>query len=171
MITFSAPIKKFSKKGEKTGWTYIEIAAGTAQKLFTGNKKSFRIKGYIDEYKISQVTIIPMGKGDFILPLNKEIRKGITKKEGDEVNLKIEIDNSEIKISPDLIECLGDAPEALSYFNKLTPSHQKYFSNWVISAKTFETKSKRIAIIVNALLQGLDYGQMIRNQKKNYLSD
>ena len=42
-IQFNAVIKKFDQKGEKTGWTYIDIPEKIAQQLIPGNKKAFRI--------------------------------------------------------------------------------------------------------------------------------
>ena len=50
MIKFSAILLKFQEQGEKTGWTYIEVPARIAQQLKLGNKKSFRVKGYLDDY-------------------------------------------------------------------------------------------------------------------------
>ena len=41
-IEFSSPILKFGKKGEKTGWTYIEVTPKQALQLFPDNKKSWR---------------------------------------------------------------------------------------------------------------------------------
>lgn len=165
MISFTSIIKKFSKKGEKTGWTYVDIPFNEAQKLNPGNKKSFRVKGFLDDYKIFQTALIPMGEGNFILPLNKELKKGIHKKEGGELKLRIETDKSEIKISSELLKCLADEPQALANFNKLANHHRNYFSKWIISAKTFETKSNRIAKAVNAILNKKDFGQMLREQK------
>jgi len=167
MISFSTIIKRFSKKGEKTGWTYVEIPVDKAQKINPWNRKSFRIKGLLDEFRIRQTALIPMGEGNFILPLNKEIRKGIGKKEGEELKIKIEIDRSDIEISAELLDCLADEPQALANFNNLAHHHRNYFSKWILSAKTFETKSKRIAQAVNAILNNKDYGQMIREQKVN----
>jgi len=46
----------------------------------------------------------------------------------------------------------------------LAPGDRKYFSNWIESAKTDETKTKRIAQTINALSKKWDYGQMIRDQ-------
>ena len=57
MISFSAEILKFGKMGDKTGWTYIEIKQEQAQILFPNNKKSFRFKGTLDEYKIKSVAV------------------------------------------------------------------------------------------------------------------
>jgi len=48
MISFHAVLQKFGDKGEKTGWTYIEVPAKMAGFLKENNKKSFRVKGKID---------------------------------------------------------------------------------------------------------------------------
>ena len=40
MVEFTATLEKFGKKGEKTGWTYIEIPADVAQEIKPGNKKT-----------------------------------------------------------------------------------------------------------------------------------
>ena len=69
MQQFTALIKKFSDKGEKTGWTYIEVPAAIAQKLKPGQKTSFRIKGRLDAYKFNGLSLLPMGEGTFILQL------------------------------------------------------------------------------------------------------
>ena len=70
---------KFGKQGEKTGWTYIEIPADLAQKLKPGNKKEFKVKGKLDKYVITRVSLLPMGSGIFIMALNAEMRKAIGK--------------------------------------------------------------------------------------------
>ena len=80
MLKFTAPILKFDKQGEKTGWTYIEIFAEQAAKLKPDNKKSFRVKGKLDNFSIKGIALLPMGEGDFIMPLNAALRKGIGKK-------------------------------------------------------------------------------------------
>lgn len=79
MVEFIATIKKFDKQGEKTGWTYIEIPADFALQLNPENKKSFRVKGFLDDYSISGISLLPFGNGDFIMALNASIRKGLAK--------------------------------------------------------------------------------------------
>ena len=44
-------------------------------------------------------------------------------------------------------------------------SHQKYYSKWIESAKTDQTRAKRIAMAVNALATGLDFGGMLRKAR------
>ena len=161
-IQFVTEILKFGKKGEKTGWTYIEVPSKVVNKLFPGNKKSFRVKGHLDNYKINGIALLPMGEGNFIMPLNASLRKKVGKKEGEKLKVKLILDLKRPSINHDLMNCLHDEPEALSYFNKLPPSHKQYFSNWIESAKTSETKAKRIARTINALLQKMHYGQMLK---------
>jgi hypothetical protein len=165
MIQFNTTIEKFEKQGEKTGWTYILIPENLAQELFPGNKKSFRVKGKLDKWAFKQLALIPMGEGDFILAINAEIRKNIKKQKGATVSVQMSLDGSEITLSPDLLECLEDDAAAKTYFNKIPGSHQKYYSRWIESAKTVETKAKRIALALKAMSRQMDYGSMIREEK------
>jgi len=164
MVQFTAIINKFTDKGEKTGWTYIEIPFSIASKLKPNNKRSFRVKGSLDDYLFEGLALIPMGEGNFILALNASIRKKIRKQKGASLNIRIEADNTPVQLNEELLECLADEPKSLAFFNQLTPGHRKYFSNWIASAKTDATKTKRIAQTINALSRHWDYGQMIRAQ-------
>lgn len=167
MISFTTTLQKFDKKGEKTGWTYIEISASQANKLKPNTKVAFRVKGTLDSHAISQVATIPMGEGNFILAINGVMRKAIRKKQGDQIKVTLEADDSKIILSPDLLSCLKDDPVALAAFKKLPGSHQKYFSRWVESAKTSATKTKRIVMAVEALARKMNFGEMLRANKKN----
>lgn len=166
-IKFTALIKKFNKQGEKSGWTYIEIASQLAQKIKSGTKTSFRVKGKLDKYSIQQVALLPMGDGNFIIPLNAEMRKAIGKRAGYSVDVQLEADNSEFAFNSDLMNCIADEPKAHSFFTSLPLSHQKYFSKWIDSAKTDDTKAKRIALAVTSLLQKKGYAEMIRENTKS----
>lgn len=164
MISFKTTIQKFGEMGEKTGWTYIEIPAELAEKLCK-EKTSFRVKGKLDNHVIKQIGLWPMGEGNFILPLNAEIRRALGKKKGYELAVKLELDSSAIEPSSDLIQCLNDEPKALENFNRLPKSERNYFSKWIDSAKTEATRAKRIAQTVNAMVRGYRYNQMVRALK------
>lgn len=166
MITFTTTILKFDEQGEKTGWTYILIPEKIAVKIKPGNKKSFRVKGKLDNFSIKGVALLPMGGGDFIMPLNANMRKAIKKRQGAMLNVAITVDAEEMRPPLELIECLQDEPAALACFNKLPKSHQNYYTKWINDAKTEQTKTKRIAQAVSALAKGMHYGEMIRAQKQ-----
>ncbi len=162
MVQFTATIKKFNDKGEKTGWTYIEVPAAIAEQIKPNNKKSFRVKAILDNCEFAGLALLPMGDGNFILALNASIRKKIRKQKGAFLKVNIEADYTPIKFNAELMECLVDEPASLSFFNELTPGHRKYFSNWIDSAKTDATKAKRIAQTLTALSNHQHYGEMIR---------
>ena len=165
MIRFAATILKFKEKGEKTGWTYIEVPGKYAEQLLPGNKKSFRVKGKLDDYEISRVALIPMGEGDFIIAFNADMRKGTMKRHGDTINVSLQLDQTTYQQPEDFIECLHDEPAALNHFKTLAMSHQNYFGKWIESAKTIETRTKRISQALNALSKKMGYSEMIRYEK------
>jgi hypothetical protein len=162
MVHFKCIIKRFQSAAEKTGWTYVEIPAAIAGRLKPGTKKSFRIKGKIDDHRIEKASILPMGEGDYILPLNKAMRKAIAKNVGATVTMEIEEDKRQMEIHPELIACLNDEPEAYKWFMQLTPSHQRYFSKWITDAKTAQTRAKRIASTVTTMLRKQGFAEALR---------
>lgn len=169
MISFNTTLQKFDKKGEKTGWTFIEISAAQAKKLKPDTKVGYRVRGTLDSYAVKQVAIMPMGEGAFILPVNGKMRQALGKKHGDKVKVTLEVDESKIVLSHDMMACLKDEPAALAAFKKLPGSHQKYFSRWIESAKTSATKTKRIVMTVEALAKKMDFGAMLRAERAKNL--
>lgn len=166
MVQFHTIVKKFDKQGEKTGWSYIEIPEEMASKIKPGCKKSYRVKGSLDNYKIEKTSLLPMGNGNFIIPLNATIRKALGKRKGAEIKVSLEEDNRKIEINKTFLLCLADEPGALEFFNSLPGSHRNYFSKWIESAKTEETKTNRITRAVTALSRKMGYPEMMRFVKQ-----
>jgi hypothetical protein len=166
MVSFKAVLKKFAEHGEKTGWTYLQVPASVAEKLLPGNRQSFRVKGKLDHYEINLVALVPMGEGNFIMAVNATMRKALKKQKGDEVKVQLEVDYSELKPPEDLIECLKDEPIALENFKGLPGSHRNYFTRWIGSAKTDQTRARRIAQAVSGLAQGRNFAEVMRAIKK-----
>lgn len=169
MVKFTATIHKFGNQGEKTGWTYVEVPPDLAQQIKPGNKREFKVKGKLDKHVIKRVSVMPMGGGKFILVLNATLRKAIGKKHGAMLDLQLTEDKSEFIFNQDFIDCLNDEPIAKAFFETLTGSHQRYFSKWIDDAKTEPTKTKRIAMSVNALAKKWGYQEMMRAQRKDAL--
>ncbi len=165
MVRFTATLHRFEKQGEKTGWTYFEVPSDLAQKLKPGNKREFKVRGKLDKFPIERVSLMPMGGGIFIMPVNAAMRKGIGKRYGAMIKVQLEADESAFVFNKDLMECLDFDPDAKKHFQTLTGSHQRYFSKWIDSAKTDPTKTKRIAMAVNALSKGWGYPEMLRDEK------
>ena len=165
MITYTTSILQFDKHGEKTGWSYIEVPADIAEQLKPGCKKSFKVKGKLDGYSISQVSLLPMGNGIFIMPINAAMRKGTGKKKGAMLKVQLAEDKKEYELNTDLMECLADEPAAMAFFKTKNQSFQNYYSKWVESAKTEATKAKRIAMAVSSLAKKIEFGEMLRMQR------
>lgn len=167
MVSYNTIILQFGEQGEKTGWRYIVVPADIAQQLKPGCKKSFRVKGSFDNFPIKGVALLPMGEGEFIIPLKAEIRKALHKSTGAMLQVSLEEDmDYKVEIPDDLKECFDFEPEAFAFFNMLPKSHRDYFIKWITGAKTNETRAKRIINTVNAMLRQWDYGKMMREMKK-----
>ncbi len=166
MVHFKAVIEKFGQQGEKTGWTYFLIPFDIAEKINKGIKKSYRVKGFLDELEISGVAIIPMGEGNFIMPLKAELRKQIRKKQNDMLDVRLTLDKTEYQLNEDMINCLKDEQEAYDYFMTFPRSHQNYYSKWVESAKTDVTRAKRIAHVIKAMYLKQTYAEMLRSGRE-----
>ncbi len=59
-----------------------------------------------------------------------------------------------MQVSKELLECLEDETRKLSpILINFLPSHQRYFNNWIESAKTEQAKAKRIAKTIDAMIK------------------
>jgi hypothetical protein len=166
-VSFTTTILQFAQAAEKTGWTYIEIPADIAQQIKPNYRRSFRVKGKLDNFTIKSVSVMPLGGGRFILAVNAEMRKAIGKRKGAMVKVQLQEDKATIPVNAELLECLKDDPDAETFFNSLTNSHRSYFSKWIDSAKTEATRTNRLAKTMIALGKKWDYGRMIREGKQN----
>lgn len=166
MTELTATLLQFAEKGEKTSWTYVPISAVIAHEIKPNTKVSFRVKGFLDDIEINGLALVPIGEGDFILPVKAALRKAIRKEKGASVKIKLEEDKGfKVEMPDDLAECFADEPKALQYFHSLPKSHQHYYFKWINEAKTEVTRTKRIAATLNAASKGMSYGEMIRAMK------
>lgn len=164
MITFKAEIERFAEMGEKSGWTYVFIPQAIANQIKPDCRKSFRVKGRLDVVAIEGMSLVPMGEGNFIMALNGELRKKLKKQLGAVLEMQLEEDTTfKIEMPDDLELCLADEPHLLRNFLKQPKSHQNWYINWLNTAKTEATRTKRIVKIVNAMDKDWDFGTMMRD--------
>jgi hypothetical protein len=165
MPAFKTIIQKFAGKGEKTGWTYVDIPADILKKLKLSNRQNFRIRGAMDDVKFERLAVYPIGDGNYIIAINAELRKKLGKKEGAMVSVKFELDNAEALTAPELVACLEEDKTAKKQFYSLLRSHQNYFHRYIYSAKGAATKAGRIVNVINAMYKKQNFGEMIRSLK------
>ena len=144
-------LEKYPGKG---GWTYTIIP-----EVLPDKHTPFgwvKVKGSIDGYEIKNYNLQPTEKGDnrLFLAVKAEIRKAIKKEAGDYVHVILYRDNSPLEIPEELIVCLKEEPETYERFLQLKKSEQRAFIDWIYSAKTDETKVKRIAATMDKLQNG-----------------
>jgi uncharacterized protein YdeI (YjbR/CyaY-like superfamily) len=76
------------------------------------------------------------------------IEKGLKVQKKEKVQLK------ELKIPDYFISALQKNTTALSYFEKLSPSHKKEYLEWITEAKTEATRNKRVSTAVEWMEEG-----------------
>lgn len=167
MITHLAEIERFETNGEKTGWSYVFVPQEVANQIKANNRREIRVRGLIDQVAITGLCLMPIKGDGFILPLKKSLRKELRKESGASVALHLEFDaDFKIEMPDDLEICLADEEALLTRFLAMPKSHQNYFINWLNTAKTEPTRTKRLVMIVNAMANGLDFGAMIRGSQQ-----
>jgi len=167
MVEFDTIMLQFAEQGEKTGWTYIDIPADSAQQLKPDTRTSFRVKGMLDSVPVNGMALMPMGEGNFIMALKAEVRKKLHKNAGAMLHVCLEEDTEyKVDVPDDLQECFDFEPEAVDFFYSLPKSHRDYFIKWINQAKTNETRAKRIVNTVNAMLRKWKFNEMLRAMKK-----
>jgi len=142
-------LEKYPGKG---GWTFLRIPTIRTKDLRSGGVK---VKGTIDGFEIAKYHLAPIAGGGFFLPVRAEIRNHIKKQEGDHVHVILFPDNEPLELPEEMYLCLKEEPEALRFFEGLSESEQKYYIQWVYSAKKEETKINRLAKTIDRLLKKL----------------
>ena len=166
MITLKAEIERFEANGEKTGWSYVFIPQNVADQIKVNNRREVRVRGLIDQISVVGMCMMPVKGEGFILPLKKSLRQSLRKECGASIVLQLEFDaDFKIEMPEDLEVCLAEEENLLERFLAMPKSHQNYFINWLNTAKTEPTRTKRLVMIVNAMFNQLDFGGMIRSGK------
>ncbi|RYD52165.1 MAG: DUF1905 domain-containing protein [Sphingobacteriales bacterium] len=165
MISFEATLEQFGYHGDKTHWTFITLPQEQAGQLHAADRKSFRVKGWIDAVPIAQIAVQPVKDGGYLLALNASLRRKLRKEAGQTVLLRLFKDESAPDQPDEFLVAIQSDPDAQLTWDQLTASHQRYYVNHIVAARTPETRFNRIAQSVAALANGWSFGEMIRAQK------
>lgn len=121
--------------------------------LFGMGKKP-KVKVTINGYSY-RTTVAPYGDV-FMLPLSKDHRTAAGVKAGDlvEVTLEPDLEPRTVEVPEDLAAALAGEPGLKAAFDALSYSARKEFVRQVEDAKTPETRTRRIGVVVKKLNGG-----------------
>ncbi len=142
LITFHTTILQF---GNNTG---IHVPDEVIEKLGGGKRPLVNVTVNDYSYRSAVATM----DGKFMISFSSEHRNGSGIQGGDEVDVKLalDLDPRSVEIPKDLEAALADA-SAMDAFNQSAPSMKKEYVRQVESAKSQETRERRIAKIVEKL--------------------
>jgi uncharacterized protein YdeI (YjbR/CyaY-like superfamily) len=94
-----------------------------------------------------------MKNGNKMLVIKAAIRKSIGKKAGDQVLVKLYLDDTPVEIPEEILDSLLQSPRAYDHFMQLTDSNKKYYIDWVQDAKQVDTKVNRLLKLIQQMEQ------------------
>ena len=69
-----------------------------------------------------------------------------------------QIRRGELPIPGEIIQSVQENPPTWNYYRSLSPSKQRLYMGWVMSASKQETRQKRLVEVISLLAQGKDLG-------------
>ncbi len=132
--------------------TGIEVPAAVVTRLGSSKKPAVRVT--INGYTYRS-TVASMG-GRFMLPISAEVREAASVAAKDKVDVDVELDTAprEVTVPPHFAHALTRDPAAKRLFEGLSFSNKQRIVIAIESAKTPETRERRIAKAVGALREG-----------------
>ena len=148
--TFKA---KLVGKGPTGSWTFLPIPFSVEEKF--GSKAQVPVSGTINGHPFRN-SLRPEGDGTHLMMVNKILKEGAGCANGDTVSVVMDVDAEPRKASvpAQLKAALKAKPAAKAFFDELSYSRQREYTDWVAGAKRPETKKARVAKSVELLLQG-----------------
>ena len=139
--------------GDGDGSVFVLLPFSVAEAY--GTRGRVPVQATFDGYPC-QGSLMPLGDGHHGLPILKQIRRAIDKTMGDTVRVTLVRDVAERKLEApaDLAAKLATEPKAAAYFAKLAFTHQREYVRWLDGSKKPETRTRRLAEIVEMLAQG-----------------
>lgn len=148
-ISFTAPI--IQHEGMNAG--YVEFPF-SVEEVF-GTRGMVKVKALFDGKAEYRGIMSNMGTGCHILILTQEVRGKLGKTFGDSVLVELEhdLEKREVVVPEEVQNVLTEYPEALAFFEKLSYTHRKEYINWITSAKREETRTRRMELFIEKLLE------------------
>jgi hypothetical protein len=101
-------------------------------------------------------TSVARMRGEFLLGLNRAVRREAGVETGDTVDVELELDTAprEVELPEALSNALAQDSEARAAFDRLSYTHRKEYARWIDEAKRDETRERRVIQALEMLRQG-----------------
>jgi hypothetical protein len=132
--------------------TGIEVPSTVVEKLNAG--KRVKVLATIRTYTYRS-SVAPMG-GRFMLPVSAEVREAAGVAAGDVVDVNLEVDTAPrvVEVPSDLAAALKRDKKAKAFFDGLSFSLQRWYTQPIESAKKPETRERRVDKAIEMLREG-----------------
>lgn len=152
--------KKFRAKLEATGTSLHWVIARVPVDLRKAWPawKSRRVFGEINGFEF-RTALMPGKAGDgFTLIVNKQMQAGARARAGDAVQIRLSPDLGEVEIDmpAEFAKILRSDRALKKFFDEMSPSLRKGFTNLIAQGKTVETRQKRAEAMAEALLMAME---------------
>jgi uncharacterized protein YdeI (YjbR/CyaY-like superfamily) len=120
--------------------------------------KSRRVFGEINGFAF-KTALLPSAKGKgYVLIVNRKMRVGAGVKAGDRVLIKLSPDLGEliIDLPPEFAKILKSDRSLKKWFDAMSPSMRKGFTNFIADAKSKDTRQKRAEAMAESLMLAME---------------
>jgi Domain of unknown function (DUF1905)/Bacteriocin-protection, YdeI or OmpD-Associated len=121
---------------------------------FFGTRGRVPVRGTINGFEFRS-SLMPMG-GCHMMPVNQALRKGAGVEPGDAADVVMEQDEEKRTVEPPplLKKALAKNKAAKANWEKLAFTHAKEMAVWINQAKQEETRTRRLAKVIQVLEKG-----------------
>jgi hypothetical protein len=102
-----------------------------------------------------RTTVARMG-GEFLVGLNRAVRREAGVEAGDTVEVRLELDTAprEVEVPKALADALATDAEARAAYDRLAYTHRKEYARWIDDARRDETRQRRVGQALQMLREG-----------------
>lgn len=151
----SETVQVFRTTLEATGGTNVGIVVPEEVVVALDRGRRVPVSVTIDGGYTYAGSVASMG-GRFLVSFNAETRAATGRGAGDEVEVRLEVDDAPrtVEVPPALREALDTDPAAVAAWEALSPGKQKAHALAVSSARTDDTRQRRVEKVLAALTGG-----------------
>jgi hypothetical protein len=139
--------------GEPGTWSTMPLPPDVSSSL--GGRARVPVKGTINDVPFRS-SAMPAGDGGFFVVVNQGLQKQAGVKPGDRVHVVLERDDEprEVEVPPELAQALAKDAEASRAFQAMSYSRHKEYVDWILDARSEETRQRRAARAVEMIRHG-----------------